>query len=191
LRRPRKGETAPPEHAGGSPILVGAFGAAHGVRGEVRVKSYTADPAAIAGYGPLRDQAGTRTFEIEALRPLRDDLFVARIKDVRDRNSAEALANIGLYISRDRLDPLDDDEFLHADLIGLRAETPEGVVVGTIIAVHNFGAGDLLEIAPPAGETQLRAFTRANVPQIDLDGGRAIVHLPVETTGEERQADKE
>jgi 16S rRNA processing protein RimM len=165
-------------------ILVGMIGAAHGVRGEVRVKSYTREPSAIAAYGPLHDEGGTRSFEFEALRPLRGDLFVARFKDVGDRRTAAALVNTGLYVSRDQLAPLAEEEFLHADLIGLRAETTAGAYLGAVVAVQNFGAGDLLEIAPPEGETLLVAFTRASVPLVDLAGGRLVVDLPRELRGE-------
>ena len=168
---------------------MGIIGAAHGVRGEVRLKSYTADPSAIAAYGPLQDEAGTRTFEFEALRLLRDDLFVARLKGVADRNAAEALGQTRLYMPRDRLAPLQEEEFLHADLIGLRVETPAGLALGIVVAVQNFGGGDLLEIAPPAGETLLLAFTRVNVPLVDLANGRLVVEPPTEISGENHSGD--
>ena len=170
--------------ARGAPTLVGIIGAAHGVRGEVRVKSYTAEPSAIAEYGPLQDEQGTRRFEFESLRLLRDDLFVARIKGICDRDAAEALANTGLYLPREQLAPLSEEEFLYADLIGLDAETADGMRIGTVVAVQNFGAGDLLEIAPSEGETLFVAFTRTNVPVVDLAGGRLVVELPREISGE-------
>jgi 16S rRNA processing protein RimM len=152
--------------------------------GEVRVKSYTGESAALAAYGPLQDAEGTRSFEIEALRLLRGDLFVARIKGIGTRNAAEALAHTRLYVPRDRLAPLEAEEFLHADLIGLSAETTAGAPLGLIVAVQNFGAGDLIEIAPPAGETLFVPFTRAYVPLIDLAGGRIVVDPPREISGE-------
>jgi 16S rRNA processing protein RimM len=188
LSRPRKARAANPARSGSTRILVGVIGAAHGVRGEVRVKSYTSEPSAIATYGPLHDETGTRSFEFEALRPLRNDLFVARFKDVADRRAAEALTNTGLYVSRDRLAPLGEEEFLHADLIGLRAETPAGTCLGAVAAVQNFGAGDVLEIAPPEGETLLVAFTRASIPLVDLAGGRLVVDLPREVPGEQSES---
>ena len=160
------------------------IGAAHGVRGEVRVKSYTSEPSAIAAYGPLHDETGTRAFEFEALRRLRDDLFVARFKGVADRQTAEALTNTGLYMPRERLAPLAEEEFFHADLIGLTAETTAGAALGTVVAVQNFGASDVLEIAPPEGETLLVAFTRATVPLVDVAGGRLVVDRPQEVPGE-------
>jgi 16S rRNA processing protein RimM len=184
LQRPQKGRTPPRPRSPGGFILVGIIGAAHGVRGEVRVKSYTAEPSAIAGYGRLQNAEGTRAFEFEALRLLRDNLFVARIQGVADRNAAEALANTELYVPRDRLVPLAEEEFLHADLIGLKAETRGGTLIGTVVAVQNFGAGDLLEIAPSAGETLFVAFTRMNVPVVDVAGGRLVVEPPHEISRE-------
>jgi 16S rRNA processing protein RimM len=185
LSRPPKVPAARSAGPAGPHILVGIIGAAHGVRGEVRLKSYTGEPSAIATYGSLHDEAGTRLFEFEALRPLRDDLFVARFKNISDRRSAEALTNTRLYVSREKLAPVGEEEFLHVDLIGLKAETKAGAGLGIIAAVHNFGAGDLLEIKPPEGETLFVAFTRANVPLVDLAGGRLVVVLPHETAGEE------
>lgn len=166
-------------------LLVGVIGAAHGLRGDVRVKSYTGDPSAIGFYGPLHDAAGTRAFEFETLRHLRDDVFVARFKGVGDRSAAEALVNTSLYAARERLAPVEEEEFLHADLIGLAAETAAGEKLGRVVAVQNFGAGDLIEIAPPAGETLLVPFTRAIVPLVDLANGRVVVDLPHEVVGEE------
>lgn len=184
MPRPHKARTAESAPPAGTSILVGRIGAAHGVRGEVRVKSYTSEPSAIAAYGPLHDESGSRSFEFEALRRVRDDLFVARFKGIADRRTAETLAHTGLYMPRDRLPPLAEEEFFHADLIGLAAETAEGAVLGTVVAVQNFGAGDVLEIAPPAGETLLVAFTRATVPLVDLAGGRLVVDRPQEVFGE-------
>jgi 16S rRNA processing protein RimM len=166
-------------------VLVGKFGAAHGVRGEVRLKSYTGDPKAIGSYKPLSDAAGTRHFTIESLRHLKDDLFVARIEGVRDRAIAESLTNLDLYISRKALPAADEDEFYLADLVGLAAVGEAGETIGVVIAVYNFGGGDILEIAPAAGgATQLVAFTKANVPQVDVAGGRLTLRPPAEVDGE-------
>ena len=156
-------------------ILVGVIGAAHGIRGEVRVKSFTGDPAAIAAYGPLATEDGRRTLEVLSFRPLKDDMGVIRLKGVEDRTAAEALTNLRLFIDRERLPAPDDDEFYHADLIGLRAETTSGVALGHVIALQNFGAGDLVEIAPPHGETLLVPFTKVFVPEVDMAGGRIVV----------------
>jgi 16S rRNA processing protein RimM len=164
-------------------VLVGVFGAPHGVRGEIRLKSFMQDPLSIADYGALSDAAG-RAYDIIAARPVKDDLLVVRVKAVGDRDAAQKLTNEKLYLAREKLPPPEDDEFYCSDLIGLRAETPEGALIGTIVAVPNYGAGDILEIAPPAGETLLLPFTRAVVPEIDLAGGRVIVVPPVEAEGE-------
>jgi 16S rRNA processing protein RimM len=160
-------------------VLVGVFGAPHGVRGEIRLKSYMAEPASIAAFGPLHDSAG-REFLLTASRPLKDDLLVVRVKGVTERDAAQKLTHVQLYISREKLPPPEEDEFYCRDLIGLRAETSDGVGLGTIVAVPNYGAGDILEVAPPAGETLLFPFTRAVVPHIDLAGGRVIVEPPQE-----------
>lgn len=162
-------------------ICVARIGAAHGVRGEVKLWSFTEDPAAVAGYGPLETQDGARRFEIEALRPAKDH-FVARIVGIEDRNAAEKLRNVDLYIPRARLPEIDEaDTFYHADLIGLKAVTRSGDEVGTVSAIHNFGASDVIEIKPPAGEPLLMPFTDATVPQIDLGARRIVVVPPTET----------
>jgi 16S rRNA processing protein RimM len=155
-------------------ICVAQIGAAHGIRGEVRLRSFTEDPMAITSYGPLESEDGTRRFEIEALRPSKD-LFVARLAGITDRNAAETLTNLKLYVSRDRLPPAKDGEFYHADLVGLAAVTPDGASLGTVTAVHNFGAGDVIEIKPESGETLLVPFTDATVPEIDLATRRMVV----------------
>jgi 16S rRNA processing protein RimM len=155
-------------------ICVAQIGAAHGIRGEVRLRPFTGDPMAITSYGPLESEDGTRRFEIEALRPSKD-LFVARLAGVKDRNAAEALTNLKLYVSRDRLPPAAEGEFYHADLVGLAAVTPDGTSLGTVTAVHNFGAGDVIEIKPASGEALLVPFTDAAVPEIDLAAGRMVV----------------
>ena len=160
-------------------ICVAQIGAAHGIRGEVRLRSFTEDPMAIASYGPLESEDGTRRFTIEALRPSKDH-FVARLAGINDRNAAETLTNLRLYVSRDRLPPVEDDEtFYHADLVGLVAVTPDGASLGTVTAVHNFGAGDVIEIKPDGGgETLLVPFTDTAVPEIDIATGRMVVVPP-------------
>ncbi len=162
-------------------ILVGQFGAAHGVKGELRLKSFTQDPKAIGSYGGLFDATGARQFEIEALRPLKDDLFVARIKGIATREAAEKLTNVGLYVARENLPAAEEDEYYHADLIGLTAKTESGEEIGEIVRVLNFGGGDILEIAShEGGETLLLPFTKAAVPIVDLAQGYVIVVPPVE-----------
>ena len=161
-------------------ICVARIGAAHGVRGEVKLWSFTEDPVAVASYGLLETQDGARQFKIEALRPAKDH-FVARIAGVNDRDAAEQLTNVELYIPRTRLPQIEEaDTFYHADLIGLRAVTPDGEDIGAVVAVHNFGASDVIEIKRPVGDPLLMPFTDATVPEIDLDARRIVVVPPVE-----------
>ena len=130
---------------------------------------------AVTSYGPLESEDGTRRFEIEMLRPSKD-FFVAKLKGVGDRDAAEKLTNVKLYVTRDRLPPVDDSEtFYHADLIGLAAVTPDGKPLGTVTAIHNFGAGDVIEIKPEIGEALLLPFTGATVPEIDIAARRMVV----------------
>ena len=163
-------------------ICVAQIGAAHGIRGEVRLRSFTQDRMAITAYGPLESEDGTRRFEIETLRPAKDH-FVARLKGVPDRDAAEKLTNVKLYVPRDRLPPIEDEAtFYHADLVGLLAVTPDGTPLGTVTAILNFGAGDLVEIKPQdGGETLMVPFTDAAVPEIDIAAGRMIV-VPLTST---------
>ena len=170
----------------GNLILLGRFGAPHGVRGEVRLQSFTQDPLAIAGYGALTDRSGTRIFNITNIRPQGKDMLVARVTGVNDRASAEALTGLELFISRDSLPPPEDeDEFYLADLVGLRVETREGVPIGAVVAVRNFGAGDIVEVAPVGGgETLMFPFTKAVVPVVEIGAGRIIVEPPEEIDGE-------
>jgi 16S rRNA processing protein RimM len=167
-------------------IRVARIGAAHGIRGEVKLWSFTEDPLAIAKYGPLETEDGARRFEIEAVRPAKDFL-VARLKGVRDRDAASSLRNTDLFVPRDRLPPIDEaDTFYHADLVGLSAMSEDGAALGTITAIHNFGAGDLIEIAPAAGgEPLLLPFNETTVPTIDLKAGRIVVVPPAEIQAKE------
>ncbi len=159
-------------------ICVAQIGAAHGIRGEVRLRSFTGDPMAVTSYGPLESEDGKQRFEIEALRPAKD-VFVARLRGVADRDAAEKLTNIKLYVSRDKLPPIDEDEtFYHADLVGLVAVTADGAALGTVSAVLNFGAGDILEIKPANGEALLVPFTDTTVPDIDMKARRMVVVPP-------------
>jgi len=162
-------------------ICVARIGAAHGVRGEVKLWSFTEDPAAVAGYGPLETQDGTRHFEIEALRPAKDH-FVARIAGIGDRDAAERLRNLELFIPRSRLPQIDEtDTFYHADLVGLDVVTPDGAQIGTVRALHNFGAGDIIEIMPAgSGEPVMLPFNEVTVPKVDLEAKQIVVVRPVE-----------
>jgi 16S rRNA processing protein RimM len=159
----------------GARICLGQIGAPHGVRGEVRLHSFTANPTAIASYGPLETEDG-RIFEIESLRPAKHAL-VAKFSGIVDRDAAEQLANIKLYVPRDRLpEPADADEFYHADLIGLRAVDCAGRECGTVVAVYNFGAGDLIELRIADGaQTELLPFDTATVPEVNIRGGTIVI----------------
>jgi 16S rRNA processing protein RimM len=164
-------------------ICVAQIGGAHGLRGEVKLKSFTADPMALTGYGPLTTEDGSATFEIEAVRAAKDHL-IARFRGVDDRDTAERLANVRLFVARERLPPLAAEEFYHADLIGLTAVTADGSEVGTVVAVHDFGAGDIIELQPRAGGTNIMLpFTAAFVPSVDL-ANRRIVVAPLEAAPE-------
>ena len=173
-------------------VLMGRFGAPHGVRGEIRLQRFTGDPLAIADYGPLTDSSGRQSFTLLNLRPQGKDMLVARLKGVDDRESAQALNGVELYLARNKLPAPEEDEFYLADLEGLRAETATGEVIGRVVAVRNFGAGDILEIAPTAGgETLMYPFTRAVAPIIDVAGGRIVVEPPTETEGENKNGHKD
>lgn len=163
----------------GERVCIAQIGAAHGVRGEVRLKAFTEDPLSVRRYGPLESEDGKQRFEIEALRPAKD-MLVARLKGIADRNAAEALKNLRLYVDRARLPKPKKDEFYFADLVGLTASRQNGETVGTVKAVHNFGAGDVLEIEPPGGVTILLPFDEVTVPVVDIAGGKIVVELPAD-----------
>jgi 16S rRNA processing protein RimM len=165
-------------------ICVAQIGGAHGIRGEVKLKSFTADPMAVKDYGPLTSEDGSARFEIEALRPAKSHL-VARLRGVADRNAAERLTHVRLFVPRERLPPPAEDEFYHVDMIGLAAATADGTEVGTVVAVHDFGAGAILELQPPAGgNTVMLPFTDAFVPAVDIAGGRITVAPPADSEDE-------
>lgn len=160
------------------PVLLGEIGAPHGVRGELRVKSFTADPLAIAGYGELADDSG-RVFTITAIRATKGEgMVIARFAGVADRNAAERLTHTKLYVERAALPGTDDDEFYYSDLEGLRAELADGSLFGDVVAVHDFGAGVILEIRPVNAASLYVPFTRAAVPLIDIAGGRLVLDPP-------------
>ncbi len=162
-------------------IRVARIGAAHGVRGEVRLWPFTQNPLAVKEYGPLETEDGARKFEITSLRSGKDFL-VARLAGINDRTVAETLTNLDLFVPRKRLPAIEeDDTYYHADLIGLAAVTTDGDVIGRVTAVHNFGAGDIIEIAPANGAAPLMlTFTEAAVPEVDLQAKRIVVVTPGE-----------
>jgi 16S rRNA processing protein RimM len=166
-------------------ILLGVFGAPQGVRGEVRIKSYTRDPPSIGAYGALTDARGKRSFALEALRPLKDDMVVARVAGMTTREAAAALTGVELFARRSQLPAPDEDEFYYDDLIGLTAVTREGETLGKVAALSNYGAGDILEIAPEGGgEALLLPFSKAVAVEIDFAGGRIVIEPPREIEGE-------
>ena len=158
-------------------ICLGIITGAHGIKGWVRVKSFTADPEAIADYGPLSDESGARRFALE-LTGVQKGVLLARIDGVEDRNAAERLKGLRLYVRRADLPPPKEDEFYEADLIGLEAMREDGAVFGTIRAVNDFGAGASLEIEDPSGKMVLVPFTNAAVPMIDIANKRVVVVPP-------------
>lgn len=159
-------------------ICIGAIAGAFGVNGEVRLKSFCTLPEDIAAYGPLFTEDGSRSFAIRLTRPVAGGLG-ARIGGVTTKEQADSLRGVALYVDRAKLPLLPDDEFYHADLIGLEVRDPGGALIGTVRAVHNHGAGDLLELLVGAGPgTRLVPFTRAVVPMVDLAARRLIADLP-------------
>jgi 16S rRNA processing protein RimM len=156
-------------------VCLGVVTGAHGIRGQVKIRSFTENPVDLATYGPLTDETGARRFTVRVHGAAREGVVVCSLADVADRNQAEALKGLRLHVARAALPKLAAEQYYHADLVGLAVQTEAGEAVGTVRAVVNFGAGDLLEVAPPAGETVLVPFTRAAVPVVDLAGGRLCI----------------
>jgi 16S rRNA processing protein RimM len=155
-----------------SRVCVARINGAYGVRGEVRLHIFTEAADALVALGPFTDEAGARIFTLKALRS-HGEGFVARFAEIASREDADALGNADLYVPRDRLPALDEEEtYYHADLIGLAVRAPDGDTLGEVVAVHNFGAGDILDIAPAwGGATAMVPFTKAMVPAVDLGNG--------------------
>ncbi len=159
-------------------VCVGAIAGAFGVRGEVRLKSFTATPEDIAAYSPLETEDGARSFTVKITRQIKNGL-AARLSGVSNKEAADALRGTQLYVPRARLPSLPDDEFYHADLIGLTVTDTGGTPLGKVLAVHNNGADDLLELsAPGQKQTVLLPFTKAIVPTVDLSQGRIVADPP-------------
>jgi 16S rRNA processing protein RimM len=170
-------------------ILMGRIGAAHGIQGEVRIQSFTDEPLALATYGPLSTNKPGLTLEIEHARAT-TNMLVARLKGVADRTAAEKLNGVELYVDRDMLPPPDDDDFYHADLIGLEARLADGTVLGKVTAIPNFGASDLLEVRDgQSGDTYLYPFTRAVVPEVHIGEGFVVIEVPTEADPGEEEPD--
>jgi 16S rRNA processing protein RimM len=166
-----------------APVCVARIGAAHGVRGAVKLWAFTEDPLAVKSYGPLMTRDGSRHFEVTHLREAKDHL-IATLRGISTRDEAERLNGLELYVPREKLPETEADEYYHADLIGLGAVTTADHPLGKVIAVHNFGAGDIIEIAPPHGPTMMLPFTNAVVPTVDLAAGRVVIELPDEIEGD-------
>lgn len=158
-------------------VCIAQIGAPNGVRGDVRVKLFSDDPASLTAYGVLHNADGRRSFTALSARPQKT-VFIVRFAEITSRNEAESLNGTKLYIDRDALPDLDEEEFYYSDLIGLRTELEDGSDFGTILALHDFGAGELLEVAPKKGKSQLLPFTKEVVPSIDLASGKVVILPP-------------
>jgi len=159
-------------------VCVGAIAGAYGVKGEVRLKSFCTDPHAISDYAPLESEDGARQFSVSITRQIANGL-AARLSGIGSKEEADALTGMRLYAPRDRLPPPGDDEFYHADLIGLDVFDTGGTPLGKVLAILNHGAGDLLELHAPGGrQTVLLPFTRAVVPTVDLAARRIVADPP-------------
>ena len=158
-------------------VLLAAVIGAQGLKGEVKAKIFTATPDSLPRYGALHTKDGRR-LSITAFRTSKEGEAVIAFEGIRDRNAAEALKGTELFVPRNALPETDDDEFYHADLIGLEAQDSEGRVIGKISALHNFGAGDVMEIALPDGDHVLISFTRETVPTINVAQGFVMVAVP-------------
>lgn len=161
-------------------VLVGVFGAPQGVRGEIRVKSYTDDAKAIGAYGPLTDGRGADVFAFERVRALKGDMLVVKVKGVETRDAAAGLTGTELFVRRSRLPPPKAEEFYCEDLVGLDAVTGAGVPLGRVVSLSNHGAGDILEIETQDGDVLLLPFTKQVAPKIDIEGGRIVIDPPTE-----------
>jgi 16S rRNA processing protein RimM len=164
-------------------ILLCAVIGAHGLSGEVKVKAFVSELENLRGYGPLHTSDG-RAFVVEHARPVKADIAVVRFEGVATREAAEALKGTELFVARDVLPPPDEDEFYHADLVGLRVEDVEGRTLGTVKGIHNFGAGDVIEIEQPDGGDIFLPFTRESVPTVDIKSARIVVAVPRDDAAE-------
>lgn len=165
-------------------IFVGEITGAHGIRGDVLVRTYTETPEAIAAYGPLTDESGLKNISLRIVRVTSKGI-VARVAGVTDRNAAEPLRGTKLYIDRAKLPATGAAEFYHADLIGLRAVDGEGGALGKIVSVQNFGAGDLLELKPLEGDSEFIPFEDRWVPRVDLEAGLVVINRPTTTADDD------
>ncbi len=175
-------------------ILVGAVVGPHGVRGEVKIKSFTDRAKDVAAYGPVSDESGKRRFAIRVRGEVRG-LVVARLEGIEDRNAAEALKGLRLYVERSALGAKPkrtkgNEAWFHADLIGLSVEDTKGARLGTVKGLANYGAGDIVEIDTGSGQSLLLPFTKRVVPTVDVEGGRIVVDPPVEVEAKDDGKDE-
>lgn len=176
-------------HAGNRLILMGRIGAAHGIRGEVRVQSFTSEPLDLVRYSPFATNRPGLEISIETARGV-TNMLVARLAGIDDRNAAERLNGVELYVERERLPaPDEEDDFYHADLIGLVVRLTDGTTIGEVGAVLNHGAGDIIEVRGPAGDSFLYPFTRAVVPEVHIADGYLVVDPPVDAEPGEEEPD--
>lgn len=166
-------------------VCVGAVAGARGVRGELRIKPFTANPADVAAYGPVETEDGCQRFVLSHVSVQGDKVF-ARADAVTSREAAEALKGTRLYVARAALPETEEEEYYHADLIGLKATALDGVKIGTVVAVENYGAGDFIEISLQKGAPLLLPFTRDAVPQVNIKEGFVTIDPPQEIDGEGR-----
>jgi 16S rRNA processing protein RimM len=160
-------------------VLLARITGVHGLKGEVKIATFTAEPEDVAAYGPLTSGDGSITFEIASFRVAGGGAVVARLRGVADRNAAEKLRGTELFVLRSTLPPADEDEYYHSDLIGLSAVSPAGEPLGEIVTVHNYGAGDLLELRPiNSRQTLLIPFESAHVPKVDLEAKCITIIIP-------------
>jgi 16S rRNA processing protein RimM len=168
-----------PSGDSGERVLLARITGVHGLKGEVKIATFTAEPEDVAAYGPLTSADGSITFEIASLRVAGGGAVVARLRGVADRNAAESLRGTELFVLRSMLPPADADEYYHSDLIGLSAVSPAGEPLGEIVTVHNYGAGDLLELrVTNSRQTLLIPFESAHVPKVDLEAKCITIIIP-------------
>jgi 16S rRNA processing protein RimM len=161
-------------------VCLGVVAGAHGVKGLVKVKPFTEAPEGLAAYGPLRDESGSRSWPVVYKGEMKGQALLA-LEGVGDRDQAQALRGTRLYVERDRLPPPEEEgAYYHADLVGLRAERPDGAPLGEVLAVQNYGAGDLLEVGQDRKSSVLYPFTAEVVPEVDIAGGRIVIAPPYE-----------
>ena len=174
------------ETADDTRVLMAVITGSRGLRGEVRIKSFAAEPMSVFDYGALEDKPGARQFEGKVTGQAKGQVF-ARLRNVSDRDTADALKGTELYLNRENLPAPDEDEFYHADLIGLRAETVEGKDLGIVRAVHDFGAGASLELIGEETGIQVFPFTKAVVPRVEVSNGRVVIDPPDDLVVQENE----